>query len=205
MLCFCFLLHHFHFHFSKNQQHSFIHEFTTNKPRKASDWLSVCELLHLLDGKKTTTLRCAEFRLRYQGIRCVLLVSTNWVFNWMCYLLAAITLTARWRREGDKRMRCCGCSSLCCRIQTWPQRDWQRHDISCKQKARRRVCWEMRFGKKNKKNSKSQLLTGGRKRSSFKLDYSCADAAACASLHHVDWTGLKLTEVFWGRLHSSLV
>lgn len=111
----------------------------------------------------------------------------------MCYLLAAITLTARWRREGDKRMRCCGCSSLCCRIQTWPRRDWRRHDIGSKQKARRRVCWEMRFWKKQtkkKQNSKSQLLTRGRRRSSFKLDYSCADAAACVSLHHVaepDW------------------
>lgn len=165
------------------------------KPR--TDFLYVGSFTCLMGEKKTTTLRCSEFRLRYQGIRCVLLVSTNWVFNWMCYLLAAITLTARWRREGDKRMRCCGCSSLCCRIQTWPRRDWQRHDIGSKQKARRRVCWEMRFWKKQqKKNSKSQLLTGGRRRSSFKLDYSCADAAACVSLHHVGWTRLKMTQKF---------
>lgn len=115
----------------------------------------------------------------------------------MCYLLAAITLTARWRRRRDKRMRRCGCSSLCCRIQTWPRRDWQRHDIGGKQKAPRRVRREMsgEWGSE-KINSKSQLLAGGRRRSSFKLDYSCAAASACVSLCHVGWIRLKTTQKF---------
>lgn len=130
-----------------------IYSWIYNKQTKKSFGLTFCLWAPSpawWGGGEATTLRCAEFRLRYQAIRCVLLVSTNWVFNWMCYLLAAITLTARWRREGDKRMRRCGCNSLCCRIQTWPRRDWQRHDIGGKQKARRRVCWEMRFWKKRK-------------------------------------------------------
>lgn len=115
----------------------------------------------------------------------------------MCYLLAAITLTARWRRGRDKRMRRCGCSSLCCRIQTWPRRDWQRHDIGGKQKAPRRIRREMsgEWGFE-KINSKSQLLAGGRRRSSFKLDYSCAAASACVSLRHVGSIRLKTTQKF---------
>lgn len=140
-LYFCFLLR--HFHILGVRKSPLIYSWILKKQTKTSLGLTFCLPAPSPAWREKITLRCAEFRLRYQGIRCVLLVSTNWVFNWMCYLLAAITLTARWRRGRDKRMRRCGCSSLCCRIQTWPRRDWQRHDIGGKQKAPRRVRREM--------------------------------------------------------------
>lgn len=72
--CFCFLLHHFHIF-----THLFMNVQQANQEKPRTDFLFVGSLTCLMGEK--TTLRCAEFRLRYQGIRCVLLVSRNWVFN----------------------------------------------------------------------------------------------------------------------------
>lgn len=126
-------------------------------------------LFHLLENMSPFGIfKCIKFYLRHQEIKkCVSLVSKNGVFNWMCYLLAAITVTPRGMdgdREQIKEEKCsaflaltCSClwSLLCFLSATWLQRDWQRHDSCGKQKVlhvHREMSMEWVF-----ENNKSQL------------------------------------------------
>lgn len=90
----------------------------------------------------------------------VLLASQNKVFNWMCYLLAAITIMP-WGMNGGRKYLCL--SSLLCFLKV--TRDWNRHD-SCGKPKVLHVCREMSM-EWVFENNKSQLA----EKASFELDY----------------------------------
>lgn len=97
------------------------------------------------------------------------LASESKVFNWMCYLLAAITVTPRGmdgdRKTDERRAMFLADSlrlwSLLCFLRaTWLRRDWQRHDSGGKQKVlhvHREMSMEWLF-----ENNKSQLAEKAR-------------------------------------------
>lgn len=113
-----------------------------------SDWtLFECSLTCLKNTLPFRIFKYVKLYLRHQEIKCALFVSENGLFNWMCYLLAAITVMLRCmdgNREQIKEEECsaflsltCSClwSLLCFLRVTWLRRDWQRHDSSGKQKV----------------------------------------------------------------------